>query len=97
MSDGTSPATILVADDDRITRELLAGLLRGHGFRVEQVGDGQELVDRVARGGLDLVLTDIVMPKLSGLEACRIVKSMSRPMMIDLPLYSANTFATSRI
>ncbi|MEI9951324.1 MAG: response regulator [Pseudomonadota bacterium] len=61
-------STIVVADDDRITRELLAGMLRKHGFVVETVADGQVAVERVAKGGVDLVLLDILMPRLSGLR-----------------------------
>ena len=48
---GTEPATVLVADDDRLTRELLANILRKHGYLVETCEDGQEAVERVARGG----------------------------------------------
>ncbi len=68
------PARIVVADDDSAARELLAGLLRAAGHLVEAVEDGQAAVDRVAQGGVDLVLLDTIMPRLSGLEACRVLK-----------------------
>ena len=97
MTDAPSTATILVADDDRITRELLAGLLRGHGFRVEQVADGQELVDRIGKGGIDLVLTDIIMPRLSGLEACRIVKSMTHEAFLPILLVTVKSDIDSKV
>jgi diguanylate cyclase (GGDEF)-like protein len=97
MGDVPTAATILVADDDRITRELLAGLLRGHGFKVEQVADGQELVDRVGKGGLDLVLTDVIMPRLSGLEACRIVKSMTGESFLPVLLVTVKSDIDSKV
>ncbi|MBI2892822.1 MAG: diguanylate cyclase [Deltaproteobacteria bacterium] len=97
MSDNLTQATILVADDDRITRELLSGLLRGHGFKVEQASDGQELIDRVGRGGLDLVLTDIIMPRLSGLEACRIIKSMSPDTFLPVLLVTVKSDIDSKV
>ena len=73
----SAPPTIVVAEDDRLTRELLSEILQSHGFRVEAVEDGQAAVERVGRGGVDLVLLDILMPRLNGLEACRLLKSMT--------------------
>lgn len=61
------PARIVVADDNRLSRELLlAAILRGAGHTVDVVDDGQEAVDRVSQGGVNLVLLDVVMPRLSG-------------------------------
>ena len=73
----TEPVTgakILVADDDRLSRELLANMLRSRGFDVEAVEDGQVALERVGAGRIDLVLLDVLMPRLSGLEACRLLK-----------------------
>ena len=71
------PARIVVADDERLARDLLAGILRNAGHLVETVEDGQDAVDRVSQGGVDLVLLDVMMPRLSGIEACRLLKAMT--------------------
>jgi len=90
-------STIVVAEDDRITRELLAGMLRKHGFNVETVPDGQVAVERVAKGGVDLVLLDILMPRLSGLEACRLLKGMTSDSFLPVLLVTVKTDSASRV
>lgn len=91
------PATLLVADDDRISRELVAGILRSHGYLVETVVDGQAAVERVAKGGVDLVLLDLMMPRLSGLEACRLLKAMTGDGFLPVVLVTAKTDSESRV
>lgn len=90
-------STIVVADDDRLTRELLAETLRAHGFTVEAVPDGQAAVERVARGGVDLVLLDVLMPRLSGLEACRLLKGMTQDSFLPVVLVTVKTDTASRV
>jgi diguanylate cyclase (GGDEF)-like protein len=89
--------TIVVADDDRITRNLLGQMLERHGFRVELCEDGQAAVERVARGGVDLVLLDILMPRLTGLEACRLLKSMTHEAFLPVVLVTVKTDTASRV
>ncbi len=90
-------STVVVADDDRITRELLSGILRAHGFVVEAVEDGQVALERAARGGVDLVLLDILMPRLSGLEACRLLKGMTSDSFLPVVLVTVKTDTASRV
>lgn len=89
--------TIVVAEDDRLTRDLLAGMLRGHGYNVESFSDGQTAVERVGQGGVDLVLLDILMPRLSGLEACRLLKSMTTDTFLPVVLVTVKTDSASRV
>jgi diguanylate cyclase (GGDEF)-like protein len=96
-ADVARPARIVVADDDRLARELLAGILRSAGHVVEPVEDGQEAVERVAQGGVDLVLLDIVMPRLSGLEACRLLKGMTLDNFLPVVLVTVKTDTASRV
>ncbi len=91
------PARIVVADDDRLSRELLAAILRGAGHTVDVVDDGQEAVDRVSQGGVDLVLLDVVMPRLSGLEACRLLKAMTADAFLPVLLVTVKTDTPSRV
>jgi two-component system cell cycle response regulator len=88
---------IVIADDDRITRELLASILRANAFDVDIVADGQQAVERVAKGGADLVLLDVMMPKMTGLEACRIIKGMTGDAFLPILLVTVKTDPASRI
>ena len=90
-------STVLVADDDRVTREYVAGLLRGHGMQVETVENGQQALDRVARGSVDLVLLDIIMPGISGFECCRLLKSMTHDAFLPVVMITAKTDTESRV
>jgi len=90
-------STIVVADDERIARENLASLLRVNGYQVETFEDGQSLVERVGRGGVDLVLLDVVMPRLSGLEACRIIKGLARDTFLPVVLLTVRSDTQSRV
>jgi two-component system, cell cycle response regulator len=95
--DAVRPARIVVADDDRISRELLANILRSAGHLVEAVDDGQEAVERVGQGGVDLVLLDVVMPRLNGVEACRLLKGMTLDTFLPVMLVTVKTDTASRV
>jgi diguanylate cyclase (GGDEF)-like protein len=91
------PGRIVVADDDRIAREMLAAILRSAGHVVETVEDGQEAVERASQGGVELVLLDIVMPRLSGLEACRLLKGLTVEGFLPVVLVTVKTDTASRV
>ncbi|MDP2671250.1 MAG: response regulator [bacterium] len=65
---------ILVVEDDQFLRELYDELLSGEGYEVSVAADGQEGFDKVSAGGFDLVLLDIMLPKIDGLEVLRKLK-----------------------
>ncbi len=92
-----APPRIVVADDDRVTREYVGGLLRGQGFEVETAETGQKAVERVGKGGVDLVLLDIVMPGLSGLDCCRLIKTMTQESFLPVVLLTARSDTDSRV
>ncbi len=98
MTDSPAPSPlVLVADDDRVTRQFVGGLLRGHGLRVETVDDGKAAVDRVSEGGVDLVLLDVMMPGLSGIDCCRLIKSLTSESFVPVILLTARTDPDSRV
>jgi DNA-binding NarL/FixJ family response regulator len=69
------PMRVLVADDHSLFRDGIISLLEAAGFEVVgQAGDGQAAVEAALRLRPDLVLLDITMPQLSGLEALRLIK-----------------------
>jgi FixJ family two-component response regulator len=57
---------VLIADNDVAVNSLLAGLLVERGLRCESVGDGEAALARLRAGGVDVLVTDLDMPKLSG-------------------------------
>jgi diguanylate cyclase (GGDEF)-like protein len=79
-----SEPTILVVDDELFFRRLYAELLGEDGYRVETVASGDEAIDRLQRGGVDLVLTDMVMPGLDGLELLRLARGIENPPEVIL-------------
>jgi CheY-like chemotaxis protein len=72
--------TILVADDDPAIRELVADILAGEGYEVRTVADGREALDAVAHTRPDLVLSDILMPRLDGWSLAAQLRQQSRPI-----------------
>jgi putative two-component system response regulator len=74
-ADQTVTATILIADDQVANRELLDALLTPDGFRVIQASDGAEALSLLAKHPVDLVLLDVMMPRMNGFEVCERMKS----------------------
>jgi len=72
---------ILVADDDGHIREVVRFALVQGGYEVVEARDGREACDRLAAGGIDLVVLDILMPEADGLEVCRRIRRTS-----DVPI-----------
>jgi two-component system OmpR family response regulator len=64
-------AAVLVVDDDAHIREVARFALARAGHAVELAGDGAAAAERIERGGLELVVLDILMPELDGLSLCR--------------------------
>ena len=88
---------VLLADDDRLTCEYISEILRRHGHDVEIVSDGEAAIERAGRGGLDLALLDVLMPRINGLEACRIMKSLPGAGSLPVVLLTMRTDTGSRV
>jgi len=65
---------ILIADDNAANRELLEAYLADFDCEIETAVDGQDTLDKVTSFEPDLLLLDVMMPKLSGFEVCRKLK-----------------------
>ena len=78
------PATLLIADDDPGLRESLERTLTREGYRVILASDGNAALERLQAGGVDLVLTDLKMPGLSGIELLRAVKAIAADVDVIL-------------
>lgn len=70
-----TPKSILIADDNPQILELLEAYLESLGARIIAVADGQAALDAVSREKPDLILLDVMMPRRSGFEVCRTLKS----------------------
>ncbi|MFZ1035146.1 MAG: response regulator [Candidatus Acidiferrales bacterium] len=77
------PASILIVDDESGIRESLAGLLRDEGYKVETLESGEECLAQVERRGVDLILLDVWLKKMDGLETLeRIQAQDGAPMVV---------------
>ena len=70
-----TPARILVADDNPTNRDILQARLEANGYEVLHAGDGEEVLAVTREQRPDLILLDIMMPKLDGIEVCKRVKA----------------------
>ena len=84
-----TPACVLIADDNTDMREYLGRLLRGAGYRVEAVNDGQEALDTVRASVPDLVISDVMMPQLDGLALVAALRADPRTAAVPVVLLSA--------
>ena len=75
---------ILIAEDEPDIRELVRITLEFAGFDVVATHNGQELIDRIRDVDPDLVLTDVRMPRMTGYEACRVIKE--DPTLAHIPV-----------
>jgi DNA-binding response OmpR family regulator len=82
MVDGT--ARILLVDDEQSIQTLLAYPLRKEGYDVVSAHDGRDALDRFAEQRFDLVVLDVMMPKLDGIEVCRRLRARSQVPIIML-------------
>ncbi|MGB2925893.1 MAG: response regulator [Limnothrix sp.] len=75
---------ILVVEDSMSQREMISELLRNSGLDVEVAGDGVEALENLKLFQPDLIVLDIVMPRMNGYELCRRIKS--EPKTQDIPV-----------
>ena len=83
------PARVLVADDNADMREYLARLLRTAGYQVTMVTDGQAALDAAQTDAPDLVISDVMMPRLDGLELVAALRADARTAAVPVLLLSA--------
>jgi DNA-binding response OmpR family regulator len=77
-------ARILLVDDEQAVQTLLTYPLRKEGYEVVEAKDGQEALDRFGEERFDLVVLDIMLPKLDGIEVCRRLRTRSQVPIIML-------------
>ena len=82
-------ASVLVAEDDRDLREMFTQLLGAAGYDVVAVGDGHAAREAVRERRFDLVVTDVWMPRVSGLDLCRELREDPETEQLPVLLLSA--------
>lgn len=87
-------ARILLIEDERALREALADALTAEGFEVEQVGTGGAGLTAFRANPPDLVLLDLMLPEMSGIEICRAIRSNSK---VPIIMVTAKASETDRI
>jgi diguanylate cyclase (GGDEF)-like protein len=75
-----------LSDDERLGRESLALVLRDAGHEVEVFDGAPRLLERAAEAKFDIVLLDVMMPRMSGLEACRLLKGTTQAAGLFVPV-----------
>src|SRR5918912_1300996 len=93
VTSASSPAvraSILVVDDDAAMCDFLREELEHEGFRVETASSGRAGVERVKQGGIDLVVSDVKMPDLDGLDLLREVRAVDpSPYVITITAFGS--------
>ncbi|MDK9695489.1 MAG: ATP-binding protein [Siculibacillus sp.] len=89
---------VLVVEDNPVNRKVAVGILTRMGLTTETVVDGLQAVERLAHGGVDLVLMDMQMPVMDGLEATRRIRAGdTASATIPIVGLTANAFASDRV
>lgn len=68
-------AKILIVEDDELLREIYVDTLTGEGYTIDSAQDGEEAFIKMSQGGWDLILLDIIIPKMNGLDVAQKIKT----------------------
>ena len=80
---------ILVVEDSISQREMISELLKGSGLAVEVAGDGVDALEHLKTFQPDLIVLDIVMPRMNGYELCRRIKSDTKTQDVPVVMCSS--------
>jgi len=82
-------STVLVVEDSVTQREMIEDLLKGSGLNVQTAGDGVEALERILGSCPDIVVMDIVMPRMNGYELCRRIKTDPKTERVPVVMCSS--------
>ena len=93
----TARSVVLVVDDMAANRALLEAQLLPRGYEIRQAADGIEALESIDAGEPDLILLDVAMPRMDGLELCRRLKAHPRRRLIPIVLLTASIDRATRL
>ena len=82
-------AKILLVDDDPYMMDILTAILTSEGYEIEPAGDGEEALQKIADAKPDVIVTDVMLPKLDGWKLCKKVKGNPETKMIPILIMTA--------
>ena len=85
---------VLIVDDERAIRRLLRMYLTDAGFTVAEAADGEAAVEQVRRGGIDLVLLDLMLPEMDGFT---VVRRLRETAQVPVIMVTARNDETNRV
>lgn len=92
---------ILIVDDDPDDRRLLRGILEGNGYSVGEASSGKEALDSILNTRFDLIVLDLTMPEMDGLEVLRAAKHLPMPKVIAVtgmaPVFSGRMLEAAKL
>jgi len=91
MTTNVKPSRLLIVDDNEMNRDMLARRLVRKGYVIELADNAKELLERVRRDGVDLVLLDIEMPEVSGLDALKTLREHYSAAELPIIMVTAKT------
>jgi DNA-binding response OmpR family regulator len=83
---GSNVSKILVVDDNQDVRELIVHILKNAGFEVSEASDGEKALQILSAISFDLVLLDVMMPGISGLEVLQKIRTGTNKKIRDIPV-----------
>jgi len=89
-------AQVLLAEDNLVNQEVASELLRSAGMEVDVVANGAEAIEKVRSLAYDLILMDVQMPDVDGMEATRIVRTLRNGRTVPIIAMTANAFGEDR-
>ncbi len=88
--------SVLIVDDEPMTRNLLRMILSYAGYTVSEAEDGYDALDKIAQQMPDLVLLDLMMPQLDGIDVCKRVRQNETTAHLPIIMLTADTRSDSR-
>jgi CheY-like chemotaxis protein len=79
---------ILLADDNPVNRDIATRMLERKGHEITTAEDGNQVVERFLNGSFDVILMDLEMPGISGIEAARQIRAKEKASSVETPVYT---------